>query len=273
MRQLTPGGVHKLLNSATHARLDNIEAFAEIDSTNSYLLGAASPPPGRCRVVLTDHQTQGRGRGDKAWVSPPSSGVCVSMAYTFSDLPQELPSLSLAIGAGIARLLERYGAKGIGLKWPNDVLAGGHKLGGILSEVHPSRDKALTVVIGIGLNVDLGNARQASVISSSFASATDLAACCELVPPRRELAAAIIDCLLNTSLQFESAGFAAFLELWRRYDWLCGQTVTIQSGQSTSAGIAQGVDADGALLVHADGTMQRVLTGSVRPRKPPGVHP
>jgi len=120
MSLLTADSIRAPISGESRSHLDILEVFSEIGSTNSYLLDQPCPAPGRYRVALAEHQTAGRGRMDHGWYSPPSSGLCMSMAFTFRRTPENLPSLSLAIGTGIAQTLERLGIRGIGLKWPNE---------------------------------------------------------------------------------------------------------------------------------------------------------
>jgi BirA family biotin operon repressor/biotin-[acetyl-CoA-carboxylase] ligase len=263
MNQLTAGSICEFLKDETRSCLDALEVFGEIGSTNSYLLGETCPAPGRCRVALTENQTNGRGRRDRVWLSPRSSGLCLSMAFTFRAMPEEFPSLSLAIGIGIAQALERLGIHGIGLKWPNDIIARDGKLGGVLSEVHPARGSGTTVVAGVGINVDFNSSKQGREIATSIGGASDLASCCDELPSRPELAAGIIESLIDIMVRFDATGFSPFYEAWQRYDWLRGRAVTIETAEVTSAGIAEGVDTDGALLLNAGGDMRRVTSGSV----------
>jgi BirA family biotin operon repressor/biotin-[acetyl-CoA-carboxylase] ligase len=263
MNALTPAGIRALINKKSLTCLDTLEVFPEIGSTNSYLLGEIRPAPGRCRVALAEHQTKGRGRREREWISPPSTGLCMSIAFTFIDMPRDFPSLSLAIGVGVAQLLERLGMHGVGLKWPNDIVARNGKLGGILSEVHPKRGDGVTVVVGIGLNIDFGKSGAGRDIASSIGRATDLAANVDDLPSRNEISAAIIDSLVDVMTRFRDAGFLPFHELWSKYDWLRGREVTVEMAHTTSAGIAEGVDTDGALLLNIGADTQRVTSGSV----------
>lgn len=263
MNRPTSGSICEFLKEESRACLDTVEVFAEIGSTNSYLLRETCPAPGRCRVALAEHQTNGRGRRDRVWLSPRSTGLCLSMAFTFREMPEEFPSLSLAIGIGIAQALERLGIHGIALKWPNDIVARNGKLGGVLSEVHPASGNGITVVAGVGMNVDFNSNKQGREIAASIGRASDLASCCDELPSRPALAAGVIESLIDTMLRFDATGFTPFHEAWQRYDWLRGREVTIEMAEVTSAGIAEGVDTDGALLLNTGSDLRRVTSGSV----------
>jgi BirA family biotin operon repressor/biotin-[acetyl-CoA-carboxylase] ligase len=246
------------------SRLDMLEVFSEIESTNSYLLDQPPPPVGRFRVAVADHQTAGRGRLDRVWHSPPSSGLCLSLAYTFRKVPDKLPSLTLALGIGVAEALERFGVGGISLKWPNDIVACGGKLGGILTEVKNGAGDGVTIVTGVGLNVDLPESMYASNNSSWAGKIVDLKACTANPPSRDKLSVTVFECLFDCMLRFESDGFAPFREVWRRHDWLQGKQIIAEMPDGRCSGMADGVDDDGALIVRTSEGQRRVLSGTIK---------
>lgn len=244
------------------SRLELLEVFAEIESTSSYLIDQPCPSPGAFRVALADHQTAGRGRMQRTWHSPPATGLCMSLSFTFRRPAGELSGLTLALGTGVARALEDLEIRGIGLKWPNDIIARDCKLGGILTELKDN-DEGTTIVTGIGLNVDLRNAEEFSTEPNSIGRIIDLASCTGAVPTRESLAVAVIGRLLTTMQRFEAHGFAPFVDDWRTYDWLRGQVIAIDTGQETVTGRVEGIDADGLLLMRTDEGRRGFLSGSV----------
>jgi BirA family biotin operon repressor/biotin-[acetyl-CoA-carboxylase] ligase len=273
MSSLSTDNVLALLRQDACSRLEVLEVFAEIESTNDYLLAQSCPPVGRYRIAVTENQTAGRGRMNRNWISPPSSGLCMSLAYTFSDMPENIPSLSLALGIGIAQALEGFGVHGVGVKWPNDIVAQGGKLGGILSEVVPAKTDNVTIVVGFGLNVDFRNTGTDRVVTSRLGRAVDMASCCEHLPSRNRILTTLIEGIFDTMRRFEAGGFAPFFETWLKYDWLRGQQVTIETPAGLGGGIADGVDIDGALLVNSEGSRQRFTSGSVTLGRQTGEHP
>ncbi len=264
--------IRRLLTDRVTARLQVLETFAEIDSTNSYLMQAPPPRPGSLRVALTDNQTQGRGRHGRTWVSPPGSGLCLSMACTYATPPPDLPALTLAIGLGIIDALEGMDITGIRLKWPNDLVAGDGKLGGILTETQAASSGAVTVVTGVGINVDLGASFACDEAADGALRAVDLAGHAGAPPRRDEIAAALINALSDVFGEFEAAGFSTFAARWPGRDWLLGKAVTIDAPQGSMTGTAAGIDTDGALLVDTGAAgLQRVTSGSVVAARAQGV--
>ena len=263
MNKLDAESIRAPISGVSDARLDILEVFSEIGSTNSYLLDQPAPLSGRFRVALADYQTEGRGRLDRTWQSPPSSGLCLSMAYTFSKVPTKLPGLTLALGIGVVEALQRLGITDINIKWPNDIMARGGKLGGILTETRNNAGDGVTVVAGVGLNVDLADSLQALEDAGFKNGIADLRQCTGSLPSREKLSVAVIESLFDCMLRFESDGFAPFHDDWRTYDWLFGRHIRVEMPEGGQSGIADGVDDDGALIIRTDNDRRRVITGSV----------
>jgi BirA family biotin operon repressor/biotin-[acetyl-CoA-carboxylase] ligase len=264
MISLDAGAIRGAVREDIAARLFSFEVFPEIESTNSYLMQQEAPPPGQASVALTDNQTMGRGRHGRTWQSPPGSGVCVSVGFTFSTPPANLPALTLAIGLGAIAALEGLGVSGVQLKWPNDLVAGDGKLGGILTETRSHMSGAISIVSGLGINVDLGE-RPGSGVETDWAyGVSDLAGFVDTLPSRDALAARLIDGLCTTFISYEAGGFEHFVARWADRDWLFGRELTIETPRRRITGIGAGIAGDGALLVDTGaGLVSRITSGSV----------
>ena len=107
MTELDAATIRQSLSAA--ANLEHIEVFARIDSTNTYLMDQPAPMPGHFRVAIADHQTAGRGRRDRSWISEPGKSLCLSLSYRFVETPPDLPALTLALGVGVAECLTGIG--------------------------------------------------------------------------------------------------------------------------------------------------------------------
>ena len=247
-------------------------------STNSDLLrDAASLPSGS--VLATGEQTAGRGRRGRAWIAPPGGSLAFSVLWKFGGNAAALSGLSLAVGIAVARAVERHGALGIGLKWPNDLVAlrGGVwcKTGGMLIEltatdgagsVGGATGGATGAVIGIGLNLDLGAA--AGQIDQPVTGLRTLGCAAS----REALLAEILVQLSDVLPAFARAGFAPLAAEWnRRHAWR-DAVVRLIEGDASGAGvsgIARGVAEDGALLVDTPAGLTRVVSGDVSLRVVP----
>lgn len=264
MHRLDAAVIRESVDEMATAKLGDLEIFAEIPSTNSYLMQEPAPLPGQARVVATDYQTAGRGRHGRTWQSPPGSGLCLSMAYTFATQPANLPALTLAIGLGVVRSMQALSITGLQLKWPNDLVFMNGKLGGILSEAQAQAGDAVTVVAGIGLNIDLGERSDFRVETDGPLRAVDLKHQVANLPDRNLMAATLVNGMSKTFVDYELDGFARFADRWSEYDWLLGRELTVDLAGRQLSGIGAGVADDGALLVdtRADGR-QRVTSGSI----------
>jgi BirA family biotin operon repressor/biotin-[acetyl-CoA-carboxylase] ligase len=245
-------------------RLRRLEVHGELDSTSNRLLAVTDLPPGRFDACLAEFQSAGRGRRGRRWLAPRASGLCLSVNWTFGEPPSALGALSLAAGVAVLRALGRLGAAGLALKWPNDIVHEGRKLGGVLIDLRGEAAGPAYVVVGVGINVRLPAATLAA-LAAEGTGATDLAALGTRCS-RNELAAAVITELARMLEEFGARGIAAFADEWRAADALANRRVRVLQGGEVLEGLARGVDADGALLVEAPGGERRVLSGEVSVR-------
>src|ERR1700732_400082 len=226
----------------------SVEATWSTASTNSVLLGRANPPSATSEVFLAEYQTAGRGRRGRVWLASPGGAICLSLSWTFREVPRDLGALSLVIGVCTLRALRELGVAGAGLKWPNDLLLGERKFGGVLIELRAESAGPACVVIGIGLNMALGS-EFLQRIAEAGTAATDLASAGHLAPSRNAVAAALVsECVLGL-MQFEREGLKPFLEEWHAADALRGRAVTLSTPDGPARGVARGIDLHGALLL------------------------
>lgn len=264
MTRLDRDAIQAHLGEAAARRLARLEAFAEIESTNSYLLTRDAPPPGNIRVALTDNQVAGRGRHGRVWQLPPGSGIALSIGYTFAQQPANLAALTLATGLGVVEALGGLGVAGVQLKWPNDLIAGDGKLGGILTESQPLSRGAIMVVTGLGLNLELDRQTASGLAAAGGRPVVDLVGISGAVPCRNELAARLIERLCATFVAYESSGFSAYAERWAEIDWLRGRRLQVDTPSTSISGIGAGVAGDGALLVATgSGEVARITSGTI----------
>ena len=257
-------------------RLNSLEVRWSAPSTNAELLAAPAPPVGQFDVLLVEHQSAGRGRRGRAWRSALGDSVCLSVATSFDPTPRDLPALTLVIGLSVRAALQRCGASGVGLKWPNDLVlmhpdATGQrtlaKLGGILVELRAEAAGPAHVVIGLGLNLRLdANARSEIAATGNIAAAL---ADCGIDPQQRN---ALIGCVLESMVrsvgQFAAQGFEPFRAVWAEADALRGESVRVSGAGAERLGVAAGIDAHGALqLLTAEGAQIGITAGEVSVRR------
>ncbi|HWS63079.1 MAG TPA: biotin--[acetyl-CoA-carboxylase] ligase [Steroidobacteraceae bacterium] len=243
-------------------RLRSLTLLFDVDSTNTRLLALGPPPQGCADIVLSELQHAGRGRRGRHWIAPFGGSIALSMSWSFSDASRASPALSLCVGVAIARALERAGALGIGLKWPNDIWFDDRKMGGILIEVRAEASGPAHVVIGVGLNVSLSSGMRAQIEASGVKAAA-IADACTAPPSRNFIVGAIIDALLSMLADFERDGFSGFREAWTALDALRDRPAQVLMGEAVICGTARGVDAHGALRLERDGRLQEFVSGEV----------
>jgi BirA family biotin operon repressor/biotin-[acetyl-CoA-carboxylase] ligase len=263
-----PGGLDLLDEAAVRAGLaatpaallESLELPDSVDSTNAVLLRAAPAAPGRARVCAAERQTSGRGRRGRVWTSPFARNLYLSVAWTFTEGAAALEGLSLAAGVAVADALADLAVPPVALKWPNDILGDGRKLGGILVEMSGEADGPCRAVIGLGLNVSMADTGSQGIEQPW----TDLCGHAGGVPPRRSvLLAAILNRLLPLLESFAATGFAPWQARWMALDAFGGKPVQVSSGASVIAGTARGVDERGALQLETTTGVRSIHGGEV----------
>jgi BirA family transcriptional regulator, biotin operon repressor / biotin---[acetyl-CoA-carboxylase] ligase len=261
--------IRTALPLAAADRLRHLEVHEELASTSDHLLKGADLPAGQFDACLAEFQAAGRGRRGRRWLAPFGSGLCLSVNWQFRDAPATLGALSLAAGVAALRALRRLDMPRLALKWPNDVVHGDGKVGGILVDLRGEAAGPAYVVVGVGINLRLPQSLR-STLRKEGVDAIDLATLGE-PPSRNDLAAALIGELALALEEFGERGLRAFAEEWREADTLDGRPVRVLLGGDTFDGLARGVDEDGALLLETGGSRRRIVSGevSVRPAGAP----
>ncbi|HUO81517.1 MAG TPA: biotin--[acetyl-CoA-carboxylase] ligase [Gammaproteobacteria bacterium] len=263
---LDAGRIIGHLPADVSGRIERLERFLSLPSTNSHLLGAAPPEPGRAQVCLTEHQSAGRGRRGRRWQSALGGGLCLSIGWRYAEQPPQLSALSLAIGVAVHAALTATGIQEVMLKWPNDLLWQDRKLGGVLIELNVEAGGPAHVVTGIGLNLRLGRLRR-SIEREGGDQVVDLAEICGPdLPSRNALAASIVADCVRALVRFGDEGFAPFVGLWNDLDAYADRDVEFILDREIVQGTAQGVDEDGALRIDSGGRVRRFVSGEISPR-------
>ena len=257
-----PGDVQDELSSGASERLHALDVFDVVPSTNTWLIDQSPPEPGQYRVAIARHQTAGRGRSSNRWHSAPEASLCLSMSYTFRKTPEHLPPLTLALGVKAADVLAEVGVPDIALKWPNDIYVRDAKLGGILTEVQ--QRKRVSVVAGIGINLDVDDSMAAAISDGRIAPPIGLKHVVDEPPERNILSARVIEAWVEAIDEFESGGFESFAKRFNAYDWLNGRTIVAETPQGSFEGVANGVDSTGALRLTEGNATRTIVSGTIR---------
>jgi BirA family transcriptional regulator, biotin operon repressor / biotin---[acetyl-CoA-carboxylase] ligase len=247
MTMLSSTAILDLLPPSARAAVE-MRIVADVDSTNSMLLREAATLPARV-ALLADRQTAGRGRRGRRWQSPPGANLYLSLFARLRRPLRDMGGLSIAAGIACATALRRHGVDAAALKWPNDLLADGAKLGGLLVEIAGERNGEAAAVIGLGLNLAMP-ADAAADIEQPWTDLTRLGHSGD----RAFWAAAMLDALLAAVGRFERDGLGGFLAQWAEVDAMAGREVEVHAGEQRHVGTVLGLADDGALrLAAADG--------------------
>ena len=248
-----------LFNLNTSTIRGPVYHFETVQSTNdtAKILGTQGAAEGT--MVVAESQTAGRGRLGRTWLSPPGTGIYVSLLLRPPLPPHELPQITLATAVSVVRALSRAVGVTPGIKWPNDLILNGKKLGGILTEMETESDQIRYLVVGMGLNVNMAEfppelaGRATSLLKEegrSFSRLTVLQAWLEE-----------FEILYR---QFLSRGFPEILEEWKRHSVTLGKYVAVRQGPRQIEGLAMEVTLDGALVLEtARGDEVKVTSGEI----------
>ena len=244
---------------------ESVMLYGKVDSTNEVARDLAEDGAPAGTVVLCREQTAGRGRAGHEWHSPRDAGVYLSMVLRPADLSHP-GMISILGGLGVVERLDAH-FRGLAprLKWPNDLIAGGLKVGGVLAEASWSESRPRYLVVGVGINVrPLGSDTPAEVRDRATAVDSVIGETASLVE--------VADCVisgLETWLPHAPASLDGdLLTRVDRYDWLRDRRarLTLPGAEDGHAGTCVGIAPDGALLFRPDrGALRRVSDGVVDP--------
>jgi BirA family biotin operon repressor/biotin-[acetyl-CoA-carboxylase] ligase len=247
----------------------DIEILPQAPSSNTLLLQRAMPgvvngvedkgaPSGS--VLAVELQTAGRGRRGRTWYSGLGSSLTFSLLWRFDCGLNALSGLSLAAGVAIVRALDKLGAQGVQLKWPNDIMTSQGKLGGVLIEAQGDVLGPSVVVIGIGLNCLL----PAGLIRQIDQPASALDVICATMPTRNQLLAVVLQELDAVLRQFVQDGFASLRNEWEQYHIHQNRPVQLHMpDNSTVSGVARGVNDSGELCLETARGIRNFSSGEV----------
>lgn len=266
---LLPAEIRRGLNTRVLGR--EIHHFHRVTSTQEVAreLAARGAPAGT--VVVAEAQTAGRGRRGRGWVSPPGAGVWLSVILRPDLSPAQVPLLTLAAGVAAVRAIGEAAGVAPGLKWPNDLLIRGRKLGGILAEMAGQPEGVGYVILGVGINVGVSPDQLPPELVKRTTSLRRVAGR-EL--SRVDLCRRLLASLEAVCDQLAAGESAAVLDAWRRASVTLGRRVSVVLPGEIVTGRALDVTPDGGLVLALPGGGTRVfLAGEVSLRRPANDRP
>lgn len=252
------GGARSQLAST---RFVDVRWLPSIDSTNRYLLEEARAGAAEGTVVAADHQHAGRGRLDRDWVAPAGSSLLVSVLLRPDLALERLHLLTSVVAMAAADACRSEAGVTAGLKWPNDLVVGGRKLGGILAEACLEGPRARAVVVGLGLNVNWGESMVDTDLVGRAVALDQLAG--HQVDRARLLVAVLFGLEDRYGALGERGGQMAQAAEYRRRCTTLGRVVRVELPGESFTGTAADLTEDGHLLVDVGVCLRTVTAGDV----------
>jgi BirA family biotin operon repressor/biotin-[acetyl-CoA-carboxylase] ligase len=235
--------------------------FFKIDSTNRVALelGHAGQPEGA--LVLAEEQTAGRGRAGRAWHSERATGIYATILLRPRLAPVQAPLLTMMAGLSAHAAVQHVTGLSVDLKWPNDLLVGGKKVGGILTEMHAEPTQVRFVILGIGINVN-----QEKFPAELSGSATSLRIESGRVQSRMEV---LVQFLREFERDYQELLSEGASSVVRRFEatssFARGKRVRVTNGKESFTGVTAGLEGDGLLRVKQNnGEVVTVIAGDVQ---------
>jgi len=239
----------------------DIRVFEQTTSTNDVVEKLARDQAKEGVVIFAEAQTKGRGRLGRKWVSPSKKGLWFSVLLRPNLRLQAATQITIASATALRRAIHSQTALDAKIKWPNDILIGGKKVAGILTELNAELDRIKYIIVGIGVDVNLSLAEFPAELR---AEATSLKIQSGKLIERAELAVAILREFENDYEKLVSGHFAALADEWETHCATLGQNVVIRAGQRQLRGRAESLGEDGALLLRTEhGHLERIIGGDV----------
>jgi BirA family transcriptional regulator, biotin operon repressor / biotin---[acetyl-CoA-carboxylase] ligase len=245
---------------ATRRLGTNLHYLSEIDSTNAYARRLAEQGAGEGEVIIAETQTRGRGRLGRSWVSPPFVNLHFSVILRPQLPPAHAPQITLI---ALADTIGSFIRMPPTIKWPNDILVGGKKLAGVLTESSCDPERIEFVILGIGVNLNYPVASMPEVIRER---ATSILALTQKEVRREAFVRRLIQDLDRCYGELEERGFDSLALRWEALFGLRGKKVRVEMTDSIMVGTAKGIHRDGTLILEdGQGELQRIVAGDVVP--------
>jgi len=239
----------------------DIRVFEQTTSTNDVIEKLARDGVKEGVVVFAESQTRGRGRLGRKWVSPAYQGLWFSILLRPDLRPQETTQLTVASATALCRAIQAETGLNPEIKWPNDILVGGKKVAGVLTELSAELDLVKHVILGIGVDVNLGTGEWPADLRKQ---ATSLKIEAGRAFSRADLATAILRELDNDYGRVCAGQFAAVADEWEARCQTIGRQVTIQIGSRRVQGQAESLGESGELLLRTEhGHLEQISGGDV----------
>jgi BirA family biotin operon repressor/biotin-[acetyl-CoA-carboxylase] ligase len=240
----------------------NIIFLDEVESTNTFCVKLAELGAPNGTVVVSESQTKGRGRLGREWASPRGGNIYMSILLRLGISIKDATPLTLMAAVASTRSLREKTGLMVEIKWPNDLMANGRKLGGILTETKARAGRAVLTVLGIGINV---NIEPADLPEGVRETATSVKHETKRSHSRAILIASLLEEINSWYSLFSRGGRDPVLREWKRLSSTLGNHVRVETGRETVFGLAEDINGDGNLLLRLrSGRQKSIRSGDVK---------
>lgn len=242
-----------------------VHTFFQVDSTNEVAFRLAVEGAKGGEVIVAEAQTRGKGRMGRSWESPAALNIHLSLILRPKKPPSRIPLITLMVAVACAEAIEEVTAVMPVIKWPNDLLIRGKKVGGILVEADMEMDVINFVIVGIGINVNIPRHSFPPLIRNT---ATSLREELGSEISRITLIQVILRKMELWYKRVEEEREGELRQKWEQLSQVKGKEVEVSFMGDVIKGTALGIDEDGALLVQeVQGTVKKIMAGDVKVRE------
>jgi BirA family biotin operon repressor/biotin-[acetyl-CoA-carboxylase] ligase len=251
---LLPGEIKKNLKTKILGK--KILSYRTVGSTNHLAFRLAESGAEEGTLIVAEEQTKGRGRMGRSWYSPSKLGLWISLILRPNIPPFKAPGLSICAGLALAQTINDLTGMDAKMKWPNDCLLNGRKVGGVLLELSAELDRINFVIAGIGVNV---NHLLTDFPKNLSTTATSMRIEWGKEMSRIKLLSTFLERLESIYLDFKKNGLAPQRQSIKKFSSLLGTKVVVKFGKEKIEGIAEDIDDNGSLVIGV-GKEKRVVT-------------
>lgn len=248
------------LHLGAHANRLQVRVSDVVGSTNALMMQSATQETAHANCLAAEFQTHGRGRRGRVWHAGLGGALTFSLLWRFDLGAAQLSGLSLAIGVALARAMRELGAPNVQLKWPNDLLHGYQKLGGVLIELQGDALGPSATVIGVGINLRLDD----NIRNQIDQAVVDLTSLCPDLASRNQVLAVTLRHMVDVLDVFETQGFGVLREEWEVLHAYQGKSVSLRMPDGSQfSGKVTGVTGDGVLILETSSGERRFGSGEI----------
>lgn len=258
---LLPAAVQSGLETKIIATGDSMVHKFSVDSTNKLAKNLAYNGAADGTVVVAEEQTGGKGRLERNFFSPKGKSILFSVILRPNCLPKDAPKFTLMAAVAVANAMTRFNLPAQ-IKWPNDIMYNGRKVVGILTEMSAQIEKVNYIIVGIGINVNIAPNDFPPDIKKIAASLAEINGG-EI--SRVDFFRAVLEELDKLYILISTEGFEKIFAQWRKFNITLGKSVKVISADTGESfnGVAEDIDADGALIVSTENGRQTLYAGDV----------